>query len=346
MNQKALFGLALAKSGFYSVEGLLIPFAQAIAQKTVPRFPLLENPRLFLHARRMLNDLLWHDSQRIASGIYPPSVLVSSQPVEDVKAHLFRLPGIFMDAIAFQRRKEAKVTRKFSDEAKENARGAPDYYVRNFHFQEDGYLSPKSAEIYDHQVELLFAGAADAMRRLAILPVKRHFGKKSKLRILELGCGTGSATRFLAAAFPKAEIEALDLSKPYVEEARKREECKGVKFSVGNAEELPYKAAQFDVVVSVFLFHELPLEVRLKILRESKRVLKPSGIFSMVDSLQLDDVREVNEPLLQFPREFHEPFYPNYLRNPMELLLETSGYDNTYKEIGFFSKVCAAVPRA
>lgn len=41
----------------------------------------------------------------------------------------------------------------------------PEYYLQNFHYQSDGWLSERSAYIYDYQVESLFIGMADAMRR-------------------------------------------------------------------------------------------------------------------------------------------------------------------------------------
>ena len=49
--------------------------------------------------------------------------------------------------------------------------GLPDYYRQNFHFQSDGWLSEHSAAIYDTQVEVLFTGAADVMRRRAFKPI-------------------------------------------------------------------------------------------------------------------------------------------------------------------------------
>src|SRR5258708_13350326 len=49
----------------------------------------------------------------------------------------------------------------------------PRYYLQNFHFQTDGYLSRHSAELYDHQVEVLFAGAAHPMRPHAPAPLPR-----------------------------------------------------------------------------------------------------------------------------------------------------------------------------
>src|SRR3546814_756371 len=40
----------------------------------------------------------------------------------------------------------------------------PGYYLQNFHFQSDGYLSDHSARLSDPPVEVLFGGGADAMR--------------------------------------------------------------------------------------------------------------------------------------------------------------------------------------
>jgi hypothetical protein len=50
--------------------------------------------------------------------------------------------------------------------------GYPSYYLQNFHHQTDGYLSDMSANLYDLQVEILFNGSADAMRRRILAPLK------------------------------------------------------------------------------------------------------------------------------------------------------------------------------
>src|SRR6185312_5279597 len=47
----------------------------------------------------------------------------------------------------------------------------PAYYLQNFHFQSGGWLTEDSAERYDTQVAVLFKGAANAIRRQALLPL-------------------------------------------------------------------------------------------------------------------------------------------------------------------------------
>ena len=44
----------------------------------------------------------------------------------------------------------------------------PAYYLQNFHYQTDGWLSKDSARLYDFQVETLFLGSADTRRRQAL----------------------------------------------------------------------------------------------------------------------------------------------------------------------------------
>jgi hypothetical protein len=59
--------------------------------------------------------------------------------------------------------------------------------------------------------------------------------------------------------------------------------------------------------------------------------------------LQTGD-KELFDPLLQhFPKAFHEPFYREYISNPMEGLLKKQGFTKIDQGTGFTSKVCSAV---
>jgi ubiquinone/menaquinone biosynthesis C-methylase UbiE len=291
--------------------------------------------------RKELMSLLKRDATQIAQKLYPVSVLRPESPVR----HFTRLPKIMADGLAiFSRRKRGRTT-EFTKSAREQLEELPRYYRRNFHFQTDGYLSEHSASLYEHQVEMLFRGSADAMRRLILPPLKKHF-KKSQgrgLRILEIGAGTGRTTRFVQLAFPQARLVATDLSQAYLKQARKKlVDTERVDFLQADGAHLPFSDGQFDAVYSVFLFHELPMAARRAILAEAKRVLKPGGFFGFVDSIQKGEKTEFDPLLELFPVQYHEPFYRDYYNHPMEKLIGAAGFKRIKSDRGFFSKFVAA----
>lgn len=262
------------------------------------------------------------EADNIEKGIYPASVLIPKSP----KEHLKNLPYIIFDSLKISRRR--KLNEKKDLPNNEETAEAPDYLKRNFHFQTDGYFSKRSAYVYEHQVEVLFSGTAAPMRRQLIKYLKNHVSdeqlKSGKLKILEIGAGVGSATLDFAESFNFDQYVVSDISESYLEVARERieEKYKNVpfekmsieKFSFKKAagETLPFNEGEFDIVFSVFLFHELPSEIRQKVLEESQRVLKPGGLLGICDSLQRDDDPHLNIILEQFPIDYHEPFYKAY----------------------------------
>jgi 2-polyprenyl-3-methyl-5-hydroxy-6-metoxy-1,4-benzoquinol methylase len=68
------------------------------------------------------------------------------------------------------------------------------YYLQNFHFQSGGWMTDDSASRYNTQVEVLFNGTANgATRRQALPQLHEIFAGRDqrKLRLLDIGCGTG-----------------------------------------------------------------------------------------------------------------------------------------------------------
>ena len=332
----ALLAYERLRCALYRVEALMLPAVEYLATGRV-QTPQRSDFPWMREAALSLDQLLKRDVQRIEAGVYPVDVLFPQSPLR----HFARFPELFREGFALNRRRAKKDAKSFAPEAQDYLKDVPSYYRRNFHFQPDGYLSEKSARLYDHQVELLFSGGADPMRRLIIEPMKKHFNQSDGegLTFLETGAGTGRATRFVRLAFPKARIVAVDLSAPYLKRARS--ELAGfsrVDFVEAAGEELPFQDSLFDAAYSVFLFHELPMEARKSLIAETLRVLKPGGFFGLVDSIQSGDRREFDSALDQFPGQLHEPFYKNYSMHPMETVAEESGVENLATEIGFFSK--------
>ena len=216
----------------------------------------------------------------------------------------------------------------------------PEYFLQNFHYQTGGYLTEDSARLYDTQVEILFSGSANAMRRQCIVPVSEYLRGRDQRRfaLLDVACGTGRLIRFLKEAFPRLQVSGLDLSPAYVEEARRHVAPYEVEFHTGSAELLPFADESLDLLTTVYLFHEVPPEVRRKIAAELARVLRPGGRLVFMDSLQLGDRPELDGLLKSFPRNFHEPYYDSFLSENLTQLFEPKGFVPVGSRNFFLSK--------
>jgi SAM-dependent methyltransferase len=92
-------------------------------------------------------------------------------------------------------------------------------------------------------------------------------------QVLEYGCGTGSYA--FALADRGATVVGIDISRTAIELAgAKRSPPGNPRFQLGNAEELEFADATFDLVCGTSILHHLDL---VRALRELKRVLKPGG---------------------------------------------------------------------
>lgn len=339
-----VFSYQMARSVQFTLQQFSLPLFETLTTGK-NKFRRREDPAHLKKIFKELIQFLKEDSEKIAEGVYPLEVLTPENP----KTHFMRLPLILLDGYFLSQRRSGRKAKEFTKKAREFLQEMPEYFRRNFHFQTDGYLSNSSAELYDHQVDILFSGATDAMRRLIIPLLKKTNWTSSGegMNFLEVGAGTGRLTKFMSLSFPKAKIVATDLSPPYLKKAQMNLRFRDrIDFAQTAAEDLPYKDQSFDLVYSCFLFHELPFEVRRQVLRESFRVLKPGGYFGFVDSMQKQDAGDKASLLEQFPVDFHEPFYKNYISHPMEDLLQEEGFEIADSHLGFFAKALLARKKA
>ncbi|MGE0212026.1 MAG: methyltransferase domain-containing protein [Parvibaculaceae bacterium] len=223
--------------------------------------------------------------------------------------------------------------------------GLPDYFLQNFHYQTGGYLTEHSARLYDMQVEVLFSGTANAMRRHCLVPLSQYLKDRDQrtVRLLDVACGTGRFLRSALEAWPRLDVQGADLSEAYVAEARRHlDRHPRARLHVANAEALPFEDASVDIVSAIYLFHELPPEVRRKVTSEFARVLKPGGQLIFMDSLQIGDTETYDGLLEAFPERFHEPYYAGYLREDLPSLFAEAGLRVVEEKPVFLSKLVVA----
>jgi ubiquinone/menaquinone biosynthesis C-methylase UbiE len=289
--------------------------------------------------RRLYADmanLFQLDLANVEAGIYP----LPADHDGSLLTLLNRSRLFFEDLPDIHRRRESG---QHSEVLTAETRGKrPLYYLQNFHFQSGGYMTDDSAQRCDTQVEVLFNGTANATRRQALPQLHEVFAGRDqrRLRLLDVGCGTGRFLDFVKQAWPRLPAVGLDLSEAYVREAKRHlRRWSRINLVVGNGESLPVPADSQDAVTSIFMFHELPPNERRIVFREFARVLKPGGRLVLVDSLQRGNEPEYEGLLELFPQSFHEPYYTSYIEEDFGAIGRTCGLTHTRDINAFVSKV-------
>lgn len=129
----------------------------------------------------------------------------------------------------------------------------------------------------------------DAISRLAALSVggEARFRQlalhgltiESDTKVLDLCCGSGQATQVLVKY--SQNVTGLDASPLSLKRARQN--VPQAQYVEAFAEKMPFADNQFDVVHTSVALHEMQSGQLQQIIKEVYRVLKPGGVFTLVD---------------------------------------------------------------
>ena len=118
-------------------------------------------------------------------------------------------------------------------------------------------------------------------------------------RVLEISCGHGGGSSYLARTLKPASYTGLDLNQAGIEFCRKRHHVPGLEFVHGDAQSLPFADGSFDAVINVEASHLYPDVPRF--LAEVARVLRPGGDFLYTDFRRRSAVAEWDAELAAMP---------------------------------------------
>lgn len=120
------------------------------------------------------------------------------------------------------------------------------------------------------------SGIISASKMLA--RVQNMYGEKcAELTVLEVGCGTGRETRYLADCFK--EILAVDVSISMITKGMERVKNGNIKWINNENGILPVADESVDIVYSFIVFQHCKSDTVKKYFAEASRVLKKGGRF-------------------------------------------------------------------
>ena len=110
--------------------------------------------------------------------------------------------------------------------------------------------------------------------------IKAEYPDLAPRRMLDLGTSSGKNLIPYVQAFPGVEAHGIDVGAPLLRYGHAIAEHEGVPvhFSQQNAEATDFPDGHFDLIVSSFFFHEIPVWATRKVLAECHRLLRPGGL--------------------------------------------------------------------
>jgi demethylmenaquinone methyltransferase/2-methoxy-6-polyprenyl-1,4-benzoquinol methylase len=162
-----------------------------------------------------------------------------------------------------------------------------------------------------------------------VLPLKRLRRDVARLagvgpgsRVLDVATGTGAQA--LAFAETGAEVVGIDLSESMLGIARRKARGRDVTFRLGDARELPFEDALFDVCCVSYGLHEMPVSVRQEVLLEMARVTKPTGKVVIVD-YALPENPIASQLVYHLVKLYERDNYAEFVRSDLHAMLERAG---------------------
>lgn len=101
-------------------------------------------------------------------------------------------------------------------------------------------------------------------------------------RVLDFGSGIGNSLQPMRDQFPDAQITCLDVSEQSLDLCRGKA-SQGVDFRTYDGINLPGDLGQFDLIFTACVFHHIPEETHVSLLRQLRERLRPGGFFMLFE---------------------------------------------------------------
>ena len=182
----------------------------------------------------------------------------------------------------------------------------------------DSYENKK----YDEEIRKVIPGYKQ-LHQVLKKRISSSFSPKDKLKILDLGVGTGLTLQEVLTIIPLASATAVDFSATMLRGAQNRLRTYKVTFVQGDYTKVDLGNKNKDLVISVIGIHHQNTEGKKKVFFKIYSSLKKGGIFLFGDLVTYKDKYEaaVNEAK-------HYAFMVEHLKN--ELALKEWSYHHKY----------------
>ncbi len=195
-------------------------------------------------------------------------------------------------------------------------------------------------KIEEHNIKRFNKWAGSYDTGIASIFFKMCYGKirpllnfQDGMKLLDVGCGTGSLLKELSGSGKELNLYGIDLSPEMVNAARsKLKDKKHIELYEGSAADLPFQSNYFDYVVCMNSLHHHANPNQSLV--EMTRVLKPGGVTILMDSFVDSTVRKVlSRTAYVFWKEGKVQYFK---RQELQRIFRSLGYESIRQQTYLF----------
>ena len=210
----------------------------------------------------------------------------------------------------------------------------PEYYLRAFHAYEAGNLGWEPAtevEVAAYAVHARIwkdtGKEGDPRLRQSYHDALNSQLQAAQKDIVDFGCSVGMSTFTLQDTFPSSIVTGVDLSPYFLAVAQSRmNDRTNINWLHAAAESTGLPSASYDLVSACLLFHELPTNAAIAILKEARRLLRPGGHLAIMDMNPDSGVYAKMPPYILTLLKSTEPYLDQYFALNLGAAIVQAGF--------------------
>jgi putative AdoMet-dependent methyltransferase len=197
------------------------------------------------------------------------------------------------------------------------------------------------AHTYDRDVQTSTNSFPFAGYPEALATVWQQAEAAPGMSVLDLGVGTGNLSKLFMES--GCQVLGVDFSSEMLSKTREKlPQLELVEADLTAEEWPPALGRRFERIVSNYLFHEFPFEMKLRILsRLAGNILAPNGRI-VIGDITFPSTADLNRVRMERPDEWEEEFY--WTVEKTREVLEAAGWGVAYSQISFCAGVYVFTP--